>query len=80
LRDLLLDERVDLLFEPVELTRIAENPLTHGRAVDHSPGLDPIPPALLERREQGLAIEQVVHDPVGRDSRCPKTPEGLERR
>ncbi len=78
--DLDLDQRVDLLLQPRQLGRVAEDTLTYCRTVDHPAGFDRVAPALLQRRQQRLTVEQVVNDPVGRDGGGTETPEGLESR
>ncbi len=77
--DFLLHEWMNLLFQPGKLDGISEDTLTDGRSVNHTAGLNPIPPALSKRRDHRLTIQQNVNNLIRRDRGGTEAPEGFER-
>ena len=79
LRDLALDQRMDLLLKPGELSRIREDALTDCGSIHDAVGFNVFTPALSEHRGHRLAVKQVVNNPVRRDCGGTEAPEDFER-
>lgn len=77
--DLPLHEWMDPLFQPGQLVRVSEDTLADGCPVNHTVGLDLIPPALSERRDHRLTIQQNMDYPIRGNRGGAEAPEGFER-